>query len=55
MVRTAEGIETRLVNVDRSLLIIPNLAIHMNREVNDGYGYNAQVDMLPLFCEKGEG
>ena len=54
MVRTAEGIETRLVNVDRSLLIIPNLAIHMNREVNDGYSYNAQVDMLPLFCEKGE-
>ena len=54
MVRTNEGIETKLVNVDRSLLIIPNLAIHMNREVNDGYSYNAQVDMLPLFCEKGE-
>ena len=54
IVRTEEGIETRLVNIDRDLLIIPNLAIHMNREVNDGFKFNAQVDMLPLFCEKGE-
>ena len=38
-----------LVNVDRDLLMIPNLAIHMNREVNDGYKYNAQKDMLPLY------
>ncbi len=54
IVRTSEGIETRLVNVDRDLLIIPNLAIHMDRQVNDGHKFNAQVDMLPLFCEKGE-
>lgn len=54
IIRTDEGIETRLVNVDRDLCIIPNLAIHMNREVNDGYKFNAQIDMLPLFCEKGE-
>ena len=54
IVRTQEGIETRLVNIDRDLMIIPNLAIHMNRQVNDGYKFNAQVDMLPLFCEKGD-
>ena len=53
IVRTPDGIETRLVNVDRDLLIIPNLAIHMNRQVNDGYKFNAQIDMLPLFCDKG--
>lgn len=41
--------QTRLVNIDRDLLLIPNLAIHMNREANDGYKYNAQKDMLPLF------
>lgn len=39
----------KLVNVDRDLVMIPNLAIHMNRQVNDGYKYNAQVDMLPLY------
>ena len=45
-----------LVNVDRDLLIIPSLAIHMNREANDGYKYNAQKDMLPLFGdEKSQG
>ena len=54
IIRTEDGIETRLVNIERDLLMIPNMAIHMNREVNDGYKFNAQVDMLPLFCEKGE-
>ena len=43
------ALRTVLVNVDRDLLMIPNLAIHMNREVNDGYKYNAQKDMLPLY------
>lgn len=37
-----------LVDVKKPILIIPNLAIHMNRSVNDGYSYNAQKDTLPL-------
>ncbi len=37
------------VNVDRDLLLIPNLAIHMNREANDGLKYNVQQDLLPLY------
>lgn len=49
VVGTGSGVETRLVNVDRDLLIIPNLAIHMNRDVNEGYTFNIQKDMLPLF------
>lgn len=44
-------IVTRLVNIDRDLLMIPNLAIHMNREANNGYQYNLQKDLLPLFGE----
>ncbi|WP_026651015.1 M18 family aminopeptidase [Butyrivibrio proteoclasticus] len=43
------GIKTKLVNVDRDLLMMPALAIHMNREANKGYEYNAQRDMLPVF------
>lgn len=54
IIETPEGIETRLVRIDRDLVIIPNLAIHMNREINDGYKFNAQNDMLPLFGEKLE-
>lgn len=38
----------KLVNVDKDLLVIPNLAIHMNRDINKGYEYNPQVDLLPL-------
>ncbi|EFW37564.1 M18 family aminopeptidase [Treponema phagedenis] len=38
----------RLIDFKRPLLIIPNLAIHMNREVNEGYAYNRQKDTLPL-------
>lgn len=48
VVRTAEGIRSKLVNIDRDLLMIPSLAIHMNRETNDGYKIHAQKDMLPL-------
>ena len=32
----------KLINADRDLLLIPNLAIHMNRDANSGYAYNAQ-------------
>lgn len=40
--------EMHLVNFDRNLLTIPNVAIHMNREVNKGIELNKQVDMLPV-------
>ncbi|MBS4957108.1 MAG: M18 family aminopeptidase [Clostridium sp.] len=40
--------EVRLVNINKPLLIIPSLAIHMNREVNEGFKINRQVDTLPL-------
>jgi len=48
MVETKEGLESRLVDIDRDLLLIPNVAIHLNRQVNDGYKWNPAVDMLPL-------
>lgn len=42
--------EVHLVNIDKNFLIIPNIAIHMNREVNEGYSYNKQKDTLPLMA-----
>ena len=42
--------ETRLVKVERDLLMIPSLAIHMDRAVNEGRAINKQVDMLPVFA-----
>ena len=49
MVDTGCGIETRLVYIDKDLLIIPNVPIHFNREINKGFAFNNQVDMLPVF------
>ncbi len=51
IVRKNGEIQEKLVAVDKDLLVIPNLAIHMNREVNDGYKYNVQKDMLPLYSD----
>ncbi len=51
IVREGAVLKPVLVNVDRDLCIIPNLAIHMNRDVNNGIKYNPQKDMIPLFGE----
>jgi len=49
MVDTGCGIETRLLHIDKDLLIIPNVPIHFNREINKGFAFNNQVAMLPVF------
>lgn len=54
VVRTERGIETRLVNIDRDVAVIPSVAIHLNRGVNDGYKFNRAIDMLPLVASAGE-
>ena len=51
-VETGEGIENKLIDIDKDLLLIPNVAIHMNRQVNDGYKWNSAVDTLPLVGSK---
>ena len=55
LVETKEGVRVQLYDAKRDLLMIPNVAIHMNRNINNGYTYNSQVDTLPLFSlgEKG--
>lgn len=42
-------VETRLVCIDRDLLVIPSVAIHMNRTVNQGVALDPAVDLPPLF------
>lgn len=52
IVKTDSGMETRLVKVERDLLMIPSLAIHMDRAVNEGRAINKQVDMLPVLLDR---
>ncbi len=54
MVRTERGMDIKLFNVCTPCALIPNVAIHMNRQANDGMSYNAAVDMIPLFESVGQ-
>lgn len=54
MVKDGNGVKQKLVNIDRDLLIIPNLAIHMDRTANDGKKMNPQTDLLPLYALESE-
>ena len=55
-VRTATGFEARLVKFDNALMRLPNLAIHMNREVNDkGLLLNKQTGLPLIFGETEAG
>lgn len=48
VVSDKEGIRTVPVHLTRDVALIPNVAIHMDRSVNEGKKFNPQVDMLPL-------
>lgn len=48
IVKTKNGLETRIVDTKKAVAIIPNVAIHQNRNINNGFIYNPQVDLLPL-------
>ena len=52
MVETQNGVESKLVDIDRDLMLIPNVAIHMNRTVNEGYKWDLTKDVLPLLGGK---
>lgn len=56
LIKEDNTLVSKLLSFDKDLLLIPNVAIHMNREVNSGMKYNNQIDMLPLFsageCEE---
>lgn len=53
MVRTEDGVAMRLIDLHDDLALIPNVAIHINRDANNGAKYNFAVDMQPLYGEKG--
>lgn len=48
LVKTENGVSTKLVNFKEPVAIIPNVAIHLNRKANEGNALNAAVDLLPV-------
>lgn len=49
-----KGVRTLPVHLRRDVALIPNVAIHMDRTVNEGKKFNMQIDMLPLAALQGE-
>lgn len=45
---------TRLLKIDEPILMIPHLAIHFNRSVNEGNVLSKQKDMLPILTRISE-
>lgn len=54
-VKSKGGLETRLVNVEKDLCVIPSVAIHLTRGGSDKGEYNPQTDMLPLYADSDKG
>ncbi|MCR4742005.1 MAG: M18 family aminopeptidase [Treponema sp.] len=45
-------IQEKLINFDRDLLMIPNLAIHMNRDANSGHEFDVQQEIRPIISSE---
>ena len=46
----AGDIESRLIDFKEPIAVVPNLAIHLNRKVNEGFSVNPQEEILPILC-----
>lgn len=49
LVKEDGAVVSRLLSIDKDILLIPSVAIHMNRNVNSGFAFNRAVDLCPLF------
>lgn len=49
VVKTDSGVRSQLVDLERDVAVIPSVAIHQMRDVNEKYSPNLAVDMIPLF------
>lgn len=49
IVRQDGGLQAKIIDLGRDAALIPNMPIHFCREINDGYKFNPQVDLLPLY------
>lgn len=48
VIKVGDNFESCLVDIEQDLLMIPSVAIHMARDINDGYKFNPKIDTLPL-------
>ena len=51
VVKENNKIKSKLIDSFKDVAIIPNVAIHQNREINNGFKYNNQIDLCPIIGE----
>lgn len=51
VVSSGDKIEAKLIDFERDLLVIPNVAIHLKRDINSGCAYNPAIDLMPLLSQ----
>ncbi len=54
-VKNEGGIKAININIAKPLMVIPSVAIHIMRDVNDGAKFNVQTEMNPFFAESADG
>lgn len=54
IIKTAKGTQSRVIDLKKPIAIIPNAAIHMNREINSGFEYNKQNHLQAILSVKAE-
>lgn len=55
IVKEDNKLVSKIINIDKPILMIPNMCIHFNREINKGYSYNYAVDMQPFMGQDDVG
>ena len=55
IINTENGLETRLISLNDNIVMIPNLCIHFNRDINDGYKYDKATDLQAFIAQELEG
>ncbi|MDH1012067.1 M18 family aminopeptidase [Pseudomonas nicosulfuronedens] len=53
--RLAGKVESKLIDFKAPIAVIPNLAIHLNREANLGWSINAQTELPPILAQVAAG
>lgn len=55
MVKTNEGLQAHLINLEDDIVMIPNQCIHFNRSLNNGYAFNPASDLQAFIAQELEG
>ena len=52
LLRREGGLSARLVNLKKDCALIPNVAVHMQKTINESAKYDPAKDLVALYCEK---